>query len=119
MFIMRGFHHPAVEDLLLENVLYALADPVRLEIVRRLANEGAMSCTASCNRFALPRATLSRHYDVLRAAGLVRTAKVGVQHENRLRAEELNKRFPGLLKAVLEQGTRTSKSASRRKRLKS
>ncbi|MFO1435751.1 MAG: helix-turn-helix domain-containing protein [Gammaproteobacteria bacterium] len=116
---MRGFHHPAIEDLQLENVLYALADPVRLEIVRRLASEGVMSCTASCSQSNLPRATLSRHYDVLRAAGLVRTIKVGVQHENRLRVEELNKRFPGLLKSVLDQLEPPVKSASRRKRTKS
>lgn len=113
---MRGFHYPAAEDLVLENVLYALADPVRLEIVRRLATEGPLSCAASCDQLALPRATLSRHYDVLRVAGLVRTTKVGVQHENTLRTEELNRRFPGLLKSILEQAAQPRKVPGRRKR---
>ena len=115
---MRGFHHPSADDLILENVLHALADPVRLEIVRRLATEGPLSCSGSCDRFALPRATLSRHYDVLRAAGLVRTTRAGVQHENKLRTEDLNKRFPGLLKTVLDQSPHPHKGATRPKRLR-
>jgi DNA-binding transcriptional ArsR family regulator len=113
---MRGFHHPATEDLQLENVLHALADPIRLEIVRRLAKDGPLSCAASCDSFELPRATLSRHYDVLRAAGLVRTTRTGVQHRNRLRSEDLNKRFPGLLKAILDQVPHTGRTAASRRR---
>ena len=35
---MRAFKHPALQDLTLERVLYALSDPVRLEIIRYLAD---------------------------------------------------------------------------------
>ena len=39
---MRAFKHPLVQDLTLERVLYALSDPVRLEIVRCLMAGGAL-----------------------------------------------------------------------------
>ena len=34
---MRPYKHPPVTEIVLERLLYALSDPVRLEIVRRLA----------------------------------------------------------------------------------
>lgn len=37
MSAMRAYKHPNAEDLILERLLYALSDPVRLEIVRHLA----------------------------------------------------------------------------------
>ena len=41
---MRPFKHPPASDLILERVLYALSDPVRLEIVQRLAEVSEASC---------------------------------------------------------------------------
>lgn len=100
---MRALTHPAPEQLSLPTVLHALADPVRLDIVRALARTDELSCGDSCASFQIPRATLSRHYDVLRNAGLVHTRKDGVTYRNRLRRAELEQRFPGLLDAVLRQ----------------
>ena len=37
MSTMRAYKHPSCEDLILERVLYALSDPVRMAIVRHLA----------------------------------------------------------------------------------
>ena len=37
---MRLMHHPEPKDISLASVLYALGDPVRLEIVKRLAEKG-------------------------------------------------------------------------------
>src|SRR5687768_4869744 len=102
---MPRFTHPRLDDVALENVLHALADPARLEIVRRLdadlrgQGEGlACGGAAACD---MPRATLSNHFAVLRAAGLIESRKQGVQVINRLRREELDRRFPGVLAAVL------------------
>ena len=37
----------------------------------------------------------------LREAGLIRTSKQGVQHRNVVREEDINARFPKLLKMIL------------------
>ena len=44
---------------------------------------------------------LGGHLAVLREAGLVRTSKQGVEHRNVLREEDINARFPKLLKTIL------------------
>lgn len=98
---MRVLNHPATADLSLAAVLHALSDPVRLDIVRALAATDALSCADACGGPPVARATLSRHFDVLRSAGLVLTRKDGVSYRNSLRREDLEARFPGLLEAVL------------------
>jgi DNA-binding transcriptional ArsR family regulator len=114
---MRPLRHPAAADITLQGVLYALADPVRLDIVRRLYELGTLNCTQSCGDDSLPRATLSRHFDQLREAGVVRTERDGVQYLNELRADEIEARFPGLLASVLQAAEREqTRSATDRKK---
>lgn len=98
---MRTFKHPTIENLTLERVLYALSDPIRLEIVRCLA--GVLE--ASCGELdgGRPKSSMSHHFRVLRDAGLVHTRNVGTTHMNSLRADVLDDRFPGLLKSILSQ----------------
>ena len=101
---MSRFIHPNLKDVPLGSVLHALSDPTRLEIVRRLneAHPGAEGL--ACNMAApceLPRATLSNHFTVLRTAGLIESRKQGTMVINRLRRDEVDARFPGLLDAVL------------------
>lgn len=96
---MRPFKHPAVEVVALTHVLHALSDPVRLDIVRQLAREGEASCAALDG--GRPKSSMSHHFRVLRDAGLVQTRTLGATHINTLRREELDRRFPGLLEAVL------------------
>ncbi|MEI2454340.1 MULTISPECIES: ArsR/SmtB family transcription factor [Lysobacter] len=110
---MRPLHHPATDDIELTAVLYALADPVRLRLIRGLSRDTPVSCIAACVEDELPRATLSRHFDVLRSAGLVRTVKSGTQNLNTLRCDDLERRFPGLLRAVLAGCGAPVKSASK------
>jgi DNA-binding transcriptional ArsR family regulator len=92
-------HHPATEELDLATVLHALSDPLRLSIVRDLAESGSCSCGA----FAVPvaKSTLSHHLKVLREAGVTLTEPTGTQRVVSLRTEDLNARFPCLLDAVL------------------
>jgi DNA-binding transcriptional ArsR family regulator len=89
---------PAREDLELVDVLEAVADPVRLEILAALANE-----ERPCGSFPLPvnDSTRSHHLKVLREAGLTKTRVVGTQRLVSLRRDDLDARFPGLLDAVL------------------
>lgn len=110
---MRPLHHPATADIELTSVLYALADPVRLSLVRGLSRDKPISCIRVCEEkeLALPRATLSRHFDLLRSAGLVHTVKSGTQYLNTLRCDDLEQRFPGLLRAILFAETNAADAA--------
>ncbi len=97
----RTLHHPPAETLELTGVLHALADPMRLEIVRVLAADGGSEC--SCGGFDLPvtKSTRTHHFRVLRESGVIEQRADGTALVNRLRREELDERFPGLLDSVL------------------
>ncbi|WP_177523099.1 helix-turn-helix transcriptional regulator [Pseudomonas sp. v388] len=101
MFAMRAYRHPNPEDLILERVLYALSDPVRMGIVRVLADVAEATCGELDG--GRPKSSMSHHFRVLRDAGLVRTRNVGTTHMNSLRTAELDGRFPGLLGTILAQ----------------
>ena len=93
-------HHPTREDLELADVLQALSDPTRLQIVRRLdATEGG--CTCGAFELALTKSTLTHHFRVLREAGIIHQRCEGTAKVNTLRRADLDARFPGLLDAVL------------------
>lgn len=98
---MRLLYHPDKKDISLASVLYALGDPVRLEIVRRLAEKGELPCYAALEA-QVAKSTLSHHFKVLRESGVLYCRKEGTQHMNSLRTDDLDERFPGLLKTILQ-----------------
>ncbi len=100
---MRLFYHPDKKDISLPGVLYALGDPIRLEIVRHLAIEGEQPCSAVCDALglAIAKSTMSHHFRVLREAGVTCSRKEGTLQLNQIRREDLDARFPGLLEVVL------------------
>jgi DNA-binding transcriptional ArsR family regulator len=102
---MRPLAHPDREQLTLTAVLYALGDPVRLEIVRALAEQGNLCCNAFDPNIA--KSTMSHHFRILREAGVIYSRKAGTQHVNSLRQQDLELKFPGLLKAVLTAANTT------------
>jgi DNA-binding transcriptional ArsR family regulator len=93
--------HPARGELELGAVLHALSDPVRLRIVAELARSEA---EYTCGSFALPvtKSTCTHHFKVLREAGVIQQRPQGTTRLNRLRREDLEARFPGLLQTVLQ-----------------
>ena len=91
---------PAEDAIELTAVLDALADPLRLEIVRGLAAVDERSCGLFAQNVA--PSTRSHHFKVLREAGVTRTRVAGQRRMVSLRREELDRRFPGLLAAVLD-----------------
>jgi DNA-binding transcriptional ArsR family regulator len=95
----RALHHPPAESLELTGVLHALSDPVRLEIVRALASGSEVRCGA----FELPvtKSTRTHHFRVLRESGVIEQETLGTAVVNRLRRDDLDLRFPGLLDSVL------------------
>jgi DNA-binding transcriptional ArsR family regulator len=92
---------PDLVDVQLVDVLRALADPIRLEVVRRLADGEPRPKTVQLWNFDVQKSTLSHHFKTLREAGLTRTIVNGRQHDILLRRAELDERFPGLIESVL------------------
>lgn len=97
--------HPDRAELQFTAVLAALSDPVRLAIVARLADAGSDGELA-CTTFALPvsKSTQSGHFKTLREAGVIRQRDEGTRRLNRLRRDDLDARFPGLLDLAISQG---------------
>jgi DNA-binding transcriptional ArsR family regulator len=93
--------HPTREELELGAVLHALSDPVRLSIVAELARN---ECEYTCGSFSLPvtKSTCTHHFKVLREAGLIQQRPQGTTRLNRLRREDVEARFPGLLETILQ-----------------
>jgi len=54
----RAIHHPNTDDIDLATVLRALGDPVRLMIVRLLADQGEQNCAALQSKLDMPRVDL-------------------------------------------------------------
>jgi DNA-binding transcriptional ArsR family regulator len=96
---MRHLYQPDCADIALADVLYALSDPVRLQIVRALAERGETCCGGL--GVPMPKSSVSYHFKVLREAGVTSTRVVGTQRFISLRRDDLEMRFPGLLDAVL------------------
>jgi DNA-binding transcriptional ArsR family regulator len=86
-------------ELSLMEVLHALADPVRLEIVRQLDEAGEKAC--GMFGIDMPKSSLSHHFRILRESGVIVSETQGTVLMNRLRRTDLEARFPGVLKSIL------------------
>jgi DNA-binding transcriptional ArsR family regulator len=97
---MGELHYPERDEIQLVDVLQALGDPVRLEVVRRL---DAAAGAVACGQLGIPvvKSTLSHHFKVLREAGVVLGLDAGTRRFYTLRRADLDARFPGLLDTVL------------------
>ena len=103
---MEQYPSPDMADVQLVSVLSALADPIRLDIVRALADGQPHPKTAEVWHFDVQKSTLSHHFRVLRESGVTRTHLVGNQRVISLRTEDLEARFPGVLGPILTAGSR-------------
>jgi DNA-binding transcriptional ArsR family regulator len=92
--------HPDVRELDLAAVLHALSDPVRLAIVCGLRDCGD---ERRCGSFSVSvsKSTLTHHFRVLREAGIITQRQDGTARLSRLRTDDLEARFPGVLEAIL------------------
>ena len=93
--------HPERSEIHLESVLHALSDPVRLRIVRELAEAGGERRCGSVEH-VVTKSTMTHHFKVLREAGLIRQRQEATLRLTSLRREDLDARFPGLLERILE-----------------
>ncbi|MFI1204967.1 helix-turn-helix domain-containing protein [Streptomyces sp. BHT-5-2] len=100
----RTLPEPSVDSFDLTVILSALADPGRRTLMRALYESvDPIDCAILVARvdLGLSNPTISHHYRVLREAGLTRTVADGRKRVVRVRHEEVERRFPGLLKAIL------------------
>ena len=83
-------------------MLQALADPVRLDMVRQLAD---CESELSCGQIQVPvtKSTATHHLKVLTRAGITAEREEGTRKYVRLRYSELEQRFPGLLESLLRR----------------
>jgi len=101
---VSDLEQPPVDALALADVMQALGDPTRLEIVRLLASDGERQCGSF--DLGVSKATRSHHFRVLREAGITHTRVDGAARFVRLREDELERRFPGLLQAIVRAAQR-------------
>ncbi|WP_327687703.1 ArsR/SmtB family transcription factor [Streptomyces tubercidicus] len=96
----RSLEHPSRTDIRLADVLHALADPMRLRIVRALAAaEGELNCADI--ELPVSKSTCTHHFRVLREHGVIQQLYRGTAKMNALRRADLQELFPGLVDAVL------------------
>ena len=101
---MKPLVHPAIEDVPLEAILHALADPARVALFFEIVyQEGPRNCTKLVSLLdkPIPRSTLSQHMRILREAGLIRGERHGHEMRNTSRYVEVDARYPGLLLAII------------------
>jgi DNA-binding transcriptional ArsR family regulator len=89
--------HPATEALDLATIMRTLGDPLRLEIVRLLADDRPRVCNELSSALGIPPSTGSYHLRLLRQAGVTRTRAQGTLRLITLRRADLDERFPGLV----------------------
>ena len=102
---MRTLVHPPLEDLTVEGILHALSDPARVEIFAQLlrADRPQICSDFLCVRDRnIPKSTLSQHFKVLREAGLIHSERRGVELRSISRLPEVERRFPGLIPAIIQ-----------------
>jgi DNA-binding transcriptional ArsR family regulator len=98
---MREMKIPRIEDVDITEIMYALSDPARVEIVRLIA---LADKPLTCGDLQLdrPKSSMSHHFKILRSSGIIKTDIEGKEHYNSLRLKELEKRFPGVLSSILK-----------------
>ena len=116
---MRPLFHPSIEDITVEGILHALSDPVRVAIYADIvAQEYSQNCSAflTVSEKTIPKSTLSQHFRELREAGLIRGERRGVEMHNSSRCRELEQRFPGLVRAIVNAHAIQLKDEARAKK---
>jgi DNA-binding transcriptional ArsR family regulator len=99
---MRDVLHADLAAVSLADAMNGLSDPLRLRIVELLARNGEMECNRIYDAVGISKSNASHHFRVLRECGLIRRSHQGQQQTARLRRDEFEDRFPGLLGAVLD-----------------
>ena len=120
--VMDDVVEPAAEDLQLPRVLAALAEPNRLATVQYVARISEACCGEVIQEagLAMTKSTFSHPLRILREAGVLTKRIQGTKGYTKLRKDDLDRRFPGLIDAIIDaenqelsiERTRASASAA-------
>ena len=100
----NDFPIPDMADVSLVEIMRALSDPIRLQIVQALADGEEHAKSPGLWGFDVQKSTMAHHFRVLREAGITRTIVDGRSHSIQLRRTELDAKFPGLIAALVAAG---------------
>jgi len=89
--------HPDASALDLATIMRVVGDPLRLDLVRLLADGEERRCSDLSGQLGLPASTGSYHMRLLREAGVTRSRADGTLRLISLRRDDLDARFPGLV----------------------
>jgi DNA-binding transcriptional ArsR family regulator len=92
---------PARAEIRIEQVLQALGDPVRLTLVRALADGPAVGIACGAVPLPVTKSTRTHHLRILRDAGVISMRAEGTKRIASLRRDDLDALYPGLLDGVL------------------
>src|ERR1700689_2731295 len=114
--VMDDGGEPAAEDLQLPRVLAALAEPNRLATVQYVArsDEACFSEVIQEAGLAMTKSTFSHHLRILREAGVLTKRIQGTKGYTRLRKDDLDRRFPGLMDSITTADASQPGNVSRR-----
>lgn len=98
---MKALPHPERDEIELVSVLSALGHPLRLKAVQVLADADERICGEIVPE--VPKSTMTTHWRVLRESGVTWERPEGRKIALRLRRDDLDARFPGLLDSVLAE----------------
>ena len=102
--VMDDVVEPAAEELQLPRILAALAEPNRLATVQYVARSGESCCSEVMQQAGLvmTKSTFSHHLRILREAGILTKRIQGTKGFTKLRKDDLDRRFPGLIDAIID-----------------
>ncbi|TQC49584.1 ArsR family transcriptional regulator [Rhodococcus sp. WS4] len=93
---------PDPDQIRLDKVFAVLSEPLRLTIVQRLlTSSDEFDHTCGWFGFDHPKSTLTHHFKALREAGVLTQRRYGLERRSRVRLDDLNDRFPGLVELIL------------------
>lgn len=98
---VREIPHPEVEQFDLATILRTCGEPVRLALIRLLADGRERMCGDLAAALEMPISTTSYHLRLLREAGVTRTRPAGTGRWISLRRDDLDATYPGLVDVLL------------------
>lgn len=93
---MLPSHDLSVDDIYSE-IFAALSEPVRIRIIRMIAETDELACTRLDETLPISKSTISYHIKVLHHAGLISVRKDGRYYHYRLKRDVLLRYLPGFL----------------------
>lgn len=85
----------STEEYLVE-VFKALSDPLRLDIMKRMAQTDELACTELERALPVTKSTISYHVKILAQAGLLEVRKAGRYYHYRARRDLIDPVLPDL-----------------------